>query len=204
MSCTRSLNEEVFPALEKKMEEAVKRRERFERLEISVDDAKELFASNRFKQRILTEKVEAGSTITAYRYDSVGSERHQRRCGYFIDLCRGPHLPDLGRVKSLALIKNSSAYWMGKADQEVLQRVYGVTFPSKDLMKEWKVFQEEAAKRDHRIIGKVWIWIFLDYLVGPEVVHVPPVVTWKCILFATRHPYLQQASGFNAPRVLEA
>ena len=60
-----------------------------------------------------------------------------------------------GKVKAFAITKNSSTYWEGKADAESLQRIYGISFPDNKQLKEWKVFQEEAAKRDHRKIGRV-------------------------------------------------
>ncbi len=60
-----------------------------------------------------------------------------------------------GKIKSMAITKNSAAYWEGKSDAESLQRIYGISFPDNKLMKEWRHFQEEAAKRDHRKIGRV-------------------------------------------------
>jgi threonyl-tRNA synthetase len=54
------------------------------------------------------------------------------------------------------VLQNSASYWEGKADQESLQRIYGISFPDTKQLKEWEKFQEEAAKRDHRKIGKVW------------------------------------------------
>ena len=54
------------------------------------------------------------------------------------------------------MVKNSSTYWEGNAEAESLQRIYGISFPDNKLMKEWKVFQEEAAKRDHRKIGNIF------------------------------------------------
>lgn len=68
-------------------------------------------------------------------------------------MCRGPHLPHTGKAKSVKLYKNSATYWEGKADQESLQRVYGITFPDKKRLTEWAFIQEEAKKRDHRRIG---------------------------------------------------
>jgi threonyl-tRNA synthetase len=75
------------------------------------------------------------------------------RCGTLIDPCRGPHINNTSLVKAIEITKNSSAYWEGRAGQDSLQRVYGVSFPSKDQMKEWRHLQEEAKKRDHRTIG---------------------------------------------------
>lgn len=77
------------------------------------------------------------------------------RCGPLIDLCRGPHLPNTGKIKALKVIKSSAAYWLGNKDNDSLQRVYGISFPDTKMMKEWVAFQEEAKKRDHRNIGRV-------------------------------------------------
>ncbi|GIY77869.1 threonine--tRNA ligase 1, cytoplasmic [Caerostris darwini] len=76
------------------------------------------------------------------------------RCGPLIDLCRGPHVRHTGKVKALQVVKNSATYWEGKSDAESLQRIYGISFPDNKQLKEWQKFQEEAAKRDHRKIGK--------------------------------------------------
>lgn len=76
------------------------------------------------------------------------------RCGDLIDLCRGPHIRHTGCVEVMKVVKNSSAYWEGKQTNEVLQRVYGISFPNKKMMKEWEEIQKEAAERDHRKIGR--------------------------------------------------
>lgn len=76
------------------------------------------------------------------------------RCGSLIDLCTGPHIPSTKIIKAFRVMKNSSAYWLGNAENDSLQRVYGVTFPSKAEMDEYIKLREEAAKRDHRTIGK--------------------------------------------------
>ncbi|CAG0904674.1 unnamed protein product [Darwinula stevensoni] len=76
------------------------------------------------------------------------------RCGPLIDLCLGPHVRHTGKIKAFKVVKNSSSYWEGKSDRESLQRVYGISFPDTKQLKEWERFQEEAAKRDHRRIGR--------------------------------------------------
>jgi len=86
------------------------------------------------------------------------------RSGTFIDLCRGPHLPNTGKVKAFAVTKTSAALWLGKQGNDELQRVYGITFPDKKEFAEWKHFQEEAAKRDHRAIGLKQDLFFFDEL----------------------------------------
>ncbi|GAB1610218.1 threonine--tRNA ligase, cytoplasmic-like isoform X1 [Argonauta hians] len=130
-----------YDSLESSVKSIVKEKQPFERLEVKKEDLLEMFKYNKFKQRILNEKVTTPTT-TVYR------------CGSLIDLCRGPHIRHTGKVKSLAVTKNSATYWEGKADAESLNRVYGISFPDPKQMKEWKHLQEEAAKRDHRKIGR--------------------------------------------------
>ncbi|CAL1530765.1 unnamed protein product [Lymnaea stagnalis] len=130
-----------FPNLETLTKNITKEKQPFERLEMSKEDLLKMFEYNEFKQRIINEKVDTPTT-TVYR------------CGPLIDLCRGPHVRHTGKVKALAVTKNSSTYWEGNAEAESLQRIYGISFPDPKQLKEWKHFQEEAAKRDHRKIGK--------------------------------------------------
>ncbi|KAH0810890.1 hypothetical protein GEV33_011898 [Tenebrio molitor] len=130
-----------FPYLENLMKQIAKEKQPFERLEMKKEDLLEMFKYNPFKVRILNEKVNTPTT-TVYR------------CGPLIDLCRGPHVRHTGKIKALKVTKNSSTYWEGKADAETLQRVYGISFPDNKQLKEWEKFQEEAAKRDHRKIGR--------------------------------------------------
>ncbi|XP_008554533.1 threonine--tRNA ligase 1, cytoplasmic isoform X1 [Microplitis demolitor] len=130
-----------FPYLESLYKNIVKEKQPFERLEMKKEDLLKMFEYNEFKVRILKEKVQTPTT-TVYR------------CGPLIDLCRGPHIRHTGKVKAIKVTKNSSTYWEGNANAETLQRVYGISFPDPKQLKEWEKFQEEAAKRDHRKIGK--------------------------------------------------
>jgi len=129
-----------YPVIESKIKGIVKEKQPFERLVMTKENLLKMFEYNEFKQRIITEKVQTPTT-TVYK------------CGPLIDLCRGPHVRHTGKIKSLAVTKNSATYWEGKADAESLQRIYGISFPDPKQMKEWKHFQEEAAKRNHRKIG---------------------------------------------------
>ncbi len=75
------------------------------------------------------------------------------RIGEFVDLCTGPHIAHTGLAQNIKLLKNSSTYWLGNAQHESLQRIYGISFAEKQQMKDFLVQREEAAKRDHRVIG---------------------------------------------------
>ncbi|KAM7352721.1 threonine--tRNA ligase isoform 2-T2 [Cochliomyia hominivorax] len=130
-----------YPVMESLVKQIVKEKQPFERLEMKKSDLLEMFKYNQFKCRILNEKVKTDTT-TVYK------------CGPLIDLCRGPHVRHTGKIKAIKVTKNSSTYWEGKSDAETLQRVYGISFPDPKQLKEWERIQEEAAKRDHRKIGK--------------------------------------------------
>uniref|UniRef100_A0A672I904 threonine--tRNA ligase n=1 Tax=Salarias fasciatus TaxID=181472 RepID=A0A672I904_SALFA len=119
-----------FPGLETLCKKIIKEKQPFERLEIKKETLLEMFKYNKFKCRILNEKVTTPTT-TVYR------------CGPLIDLCRGPHVRHTGKIKALKIHKNSSTYWEGKADMETLQRIYGISFPDPKMLKEWEKFQEE-------------------------------------------------------------
>lgn len=130
-----------YLSLESLMKDIVKEKQPFERLELTKEELLEMFQYNPFKVRILKEKVNTPTT-TVYR------------CGPLIDLCRGPHVRHTGKIKALHVTKNSSTYWEGNAEAETLQRIYGISFPDSKQLKEWQRFQEEAAKRDHRKLGR--------------------------------------------------
>ena len=135
------LSEEDFP----KIEEEVKRilAEDFRPVRHEFADRQEAlraFGDNLYKRELI-EEFEEGSVITAYGQ------------GEFFDLCRGPHLPRLGKIKAFKLLKTSGAYWRGDSSGPVLTRIYAISFPSKELMKKHLAMLEEAKRRDHRLLG---------------------------------------------------
>ncbi|KAH8829106.1 hypothetical protein DL96DRAFT_1596667 [Flagelloscypha sp. PMI_526] len=131
-----------YPALEKLSESAIKEKQKFERLMVSKKDLLEMFGYNKYKQYLIDTKVPDGTSTTVYR------------CGPMIDLCVGPHIPHTGRIKAMMVTKNSASYFLGDANNDSLQRIYGISFPDKKQLSEYKAFLAEAAKRDHRKIAK--------------------------------------------------
>ena len=131
-----------YDEIEKAAKKIFGEKQTFERLVLTKEDGLRLFSTNPFKVQLISNKIPDGGKMTAYR------------CGTLIDLCTGPHIPNSNMVKAFKVTKNSSAYWLGKTTNDSLQRVYGITFPDAKQMKEYLHFLEEAAKRDHRIIGK--------------------------------------------------
>lgn len=88
------------------------------------------------------------------------------KCGDLIDLCTGPHIPTTKLIKGFKVMRNSAAYWLGKATNDSLQRVYAISFPSQKELDEYIHFREEAERRDHRIIGKAQD-LFHNFEVAP-------------------------------------
>ncbi|KAJ9101674.1 threonyl-tRNA synthetase [Naganishia friedmannii] len=131
-----------FPGLEASFKKAVKEKQPFERLELPKEALLEMFAYNSYKQHYIQNQVPDGTSSTVYR------------CGPLIDFCRGPHVPHTGRIKAMAITKNSSSYFLADAKNDTLQRLYGISFPDSKQLTEYKKFIEEAEKRDHRRIGK--------------------------------------------------
>ncbi|MDA9686922.1 hypothetical protein N9U05_00355 [bacterium] len=144
----RTVSESHFKALTKRLKRIVKQKQSFERMVVSRDTARDFFADNTFKLQLL-DRIPPSETITLYKN------------GPFVDLCRGPHVPHTGLFKAMSLTKCSASHWQPGEGAEIsleeeatlLQRVYGIAFPSKDLMGEWNSKRAEAKKRDHRLIG---------------------------------------------------
>ncbi|KAJ7337348.1 hypothetical protein DFH08DRAFT_876556 [Mycena albidolilacea] len=138
----RAVSATDYPALEKVSESAVKEKQKFERLVVKKETLLEMFNYNKYKKYLIETKVPDGTSTTVYR------------CGPMIDLCVGPHIPHTGKIKAMMITKNSSSYFLGDANNDSLQRIYGISFPDKKQLTEYKAFLAEAAKRDHRRIGK--------------------------------------------------
>jgi threonyl-tRNA synthetase len=144
-----------YKPLESIVSSIVKEKQKFERLELSKEDLLRMFKTNPYKQHIIKDKIPDGTFTTVYRN------------GPLIDLCRGPHVPHTGRIKQFKVMKNSASYFLGDPNNDSLQRIYGVSFPDKDSMQAHLKFLEEAAKRDHRKLGKEQeLFMFHEYSPG--------------------------------------
>ncbi|GAB2273856.1 hypothetical protein Dimus_008628 [Dionaea muscipula] len=135
-----SLNEDHFKRIDDGAAKAAAEKQPFERIEVSREQALEMFSENQFKVEIIRDLPE-DKTITVYR------------CGPLVDLCRGPHIPNTSFVKAFRCLKASSAYWRGDRERESLQRVYGISYPDSKRLKEYINQLEEAKKYDHRALG---------------------------------------------------
>ena len=130
-----------FAAIEARMAEIAKSGAAIVRREVSRDEAREIFADQPLKLELIDELPE-DETISIYQL------------GDFTDLCRGPHVPDTGKLGAYKLTKVAGAYWKGDSDNEMLTRIYGTAFFSKKELEEYLHNLEEAEKRDHRKLGR--------------------------------------------------
>ena len=135
-----NISSDDFGAIEKKMAEIVKADEPFVREVVSIDEAKKIFADQRFKLEHIDDLTD--QEISIYRH------------GSFVDLCAGPHVPSAGKIGAFKMMKLAGAYWRGDATREQLQRLYGTAFFKKSALEEYLHNLEEAEKRDHRRIGR--------------------------------------------------
>eukprot|EP01137_Pigoraptor_chileana_P014796 Opistho-2@69905 len=148
--------------LEKLSEVAMKiaqQKHAFVRMEVPLAVAREMFADNPFKQHYLG-RIEAAGCPGAMTPNHVTLYR----CGSFVDLCRGPHVRNTSVIGRVHATKASGAYWLGDAKNEQLQRVYAVAFESRAEFTKWQEMMAEAAKRDHRLIGKTQSLFFMHPL----------------------------------------
>ena len=139
----RPFTPEDLTAIEAKMAELVKQDIPVERYELPRDEAVAYFKGigEAYKAEII-ESIPQGEVLSLYRE------------GSFTDLCRGPHVPSTGKLKVFKLMKVAGAYWRGDSNNEMLQRIYGTAWATKDELKDYLFRLEEAEKRDHRKLGK--------------------------------------------------
>ena len=145
----QTISDDDLPKIEKEMKKICKDGKRIVRHEVSKEEALEEFKDDEYKLDLIN-GLEDG-TITTYSQ------------GDFTDLCRGPHVETVKLCKNFKLIKHSGAYWKGDKNNKVLQRIYGVCFPTKEELEAHIQLLEEAKERDHRRLGKeLGIFMFAD------------------------------------------
>lgn len=136
------IKEEDLPKIEKEMKKISKDGKRIVRHEITKEEALEMFKDDPYKIDLISRMDENENVISCYTQ------------GDFTDLCRGPHMGSVKEIKYFKLLKVSGAYWKGDANNKMLQRIYGVCFPTNEELEEHLKFLEEAKARDHKKLGK--------------------------------------------------
>lgn len=151
----RTITDEDLPIIEEKMRELARSKHPFIRKEVSKKEAIDYFTKkgDEYKLELLSELEDGQITF----YES----------GNFVDLCRGPHLPDTSPIKAIKLLSVAGAYWRGDEKRKQLTRIYGITFPKAKDLEEYLQMLEEAKKRDHRRLGKELEIFTFSQKVGP-------------------------------------
>jgi threonyl-tRNA synthetase len=166
----RPFTPEDLAAIEARMRELLAAKQRFVRAEVTRDEALALFADQPYKREIV-ERVEPSEvdlaagrdepTFTVYRnVDPDGTEA-------WVDLCRGPHLGSTDRIPAFRLMRTAGAYWRGREDQPMLQRIYGTAWESEQALEAHLTMLEEARARDHRRLGRDLELLHLPEELGP-------------------------------------
>lgn len=178
-----TISEDDFPKVEKEIEAILK--ENFKPVKTTFKNKKEAldrFKDNPYKVELIDE-FEDHVPITGYQM------------GEFFDLCIGPHLPNLGKIKAFKLMKTSAAYWRGDQEREMLTRIYAISFPDRKQLKEYLTLLEEAKKRDHRVIGsKMELFTFFDVAPGMPIMQPNGMVIWNNLIAFWRE--LHEAAGY--------
>ncbi|NGX51348.1 MAG: Threonine--tRNA ligase 2 [Chlamydiae bacterium] len=174
------ISEEDFPKLEKEIKKVISENFKPERhLFKNKAEAIEEFGGNPYKRELI-EGLEATSAVTGYRQ------------GEFFDLCRGPHLPNIGKIKAFKVLKTSGSYWRGDSTKASLTRIYGISFPNRELLKAYLHRMEEAKKRDHRVIGmKQNLFSFRDEAPAMPFFHPRGVAIWDHLVDYWKETHLR-------------
>lgn len=159
-----TLSTEDLAKITKKMQEIINQKLPFERQDVDLDEAIELFkqADQAYKVELLNDLKQHGTTVAKdIDREQLGVENAEKvttvslyKTGDFLDLCRGPHLEDTGKAGAFKLTRVSGAYWRGDEKNPQLQRIYGVAFADKAALNTYLEQLAEAEKRDHRKLGK--------------------------------------------------
>ncbi len=156
----RSLNPEDLKIIESKMNEIIAQNLPFIKQEVTKEEARRLFAAQPYKLELIDEIQD--EKVSLYQQ------------GSFVDLCRGPHLGSTGEIKAFKLVSIAGAYWRGDEHRPMLQRIYGVAFDTKEALEEELKRVDEAARRDHRKLGKELDLFSIHEEAGPGLVHWHP------------------------------
>ncbi|MBI2870051.1 MAG: threonine--tRNA ligase [Chloroflexi bacterium] len=156
----RTLTPDDLPAIEHKMAEIIAADRPFIQKEIPKEEAREVFVRQPYKLELIEELP--GGLVSTFRQNG------------FIDLCRGPHVKTTGQVRAFKLLSIAGAYWRGDERRPMLQRVYGVAFSDRKELDAYLKKLEEAAKRDHRRLGKELDLYSIHEEAGPGLVHWHP------------------------------
>lgn len=166
-----SISDTDFDRIEKEMQTIISENYVSKREVIpSKEEALKLFSRNPYKRELI-QSFDEGDLLTGYRQ------------GEFFDLCRGPHLYNLGKIKAFKITKTAGAYWRGDCKNEMLTRIYSISYPDRKLLKEYLQQLEEAKKRDHKVIGpKLDLFSLKEEAPGMPFIHPKGLTIWNQLI----------------------
>lgn len=156
-----SISDKEFKKIEKKMRWIANKNFAIQKKMVSGEQALEIFKDDKFKIELIEDIIARGEEVSIYNFETEDGSV------FYYDLCAGPHLDSTGEVGVFKLMKLSASYWRGDAERETLTRIYGVAFGTKEELEDYEKFLEEAAKRDHRKLGKELDLFCFSEKVGP-------------------------------------
>lgn len=170
-----TLSEADFEAIEKEVQKIVSENYVSQRHVLkNKKEALERFKDNSYKCELI-EGFKESEGLTAYSQ------------GEFYDLCRGPHMANLGKIKAFKVLKVSGAYWKGDSNREMLTRVYAISYPDRKQLKEYLFLLEEAKKRDHKILGpKLDLFSLKEEAPGMPFIHPKGMIVWNHLIAFSR------------------
>ncbi len=167
-----TISDEDFQRIEEEMQKIIQ--SNFKPVRHVFDNPDEMvarFKDNPYKLELIKEISTAGSKLTGYEQ------------GEFFDFCRGPHLPNVGKIKAIKILKTSGAYWRGDSTKDMLTRIYGISFPDRKLLQEYLHKVEEAKKRDHKVLGpKLDLFSLHEEAPGIPFFHPKGMIIWNRII----------------------
>lgn len=186
-----TLSDQDFEKIEQEVEKILSENHKTQRVEFSnKQEARKAFAANPYKCELIDSFDEKGG-FSAYRQ------------GEFFDLCRGPHMASLGKIKAFKVLKTSGAYWRGDSTKEMLTRVYAISFPDRKQLKEYLQILEEAKKRDHKVVGPALdLFSFKEEAPGMPFIHPRGLTVWNRLLELIRELKANDFIEIKTPTIL--
>lgn len=181
--------EQDFAKIEKEVQKIIRENHNTERIEYkNKQEALAVFGDNPFKKELIEQ---FGENLSAYQQ------------GEFVDLCRGPHIPNLGKIGAFKILKTSGSYWRADANNQHLTRIYAISYPEKKQLKDYLYQLAEAQKRDHRVLGKkLQLFSFHPEAPGMPLFHPKGILLWNRMMEFWREAHQGTYQEIKTPIML--
>lgn len=186
-----TLSDQDFERIEKEIEKILSENHKTQRVDFAnKEEAKKSFSTNPYKCELIESFDEKGG-FSAYRQ------------GEFFDLCRGPHMASLNKIKAFKVLKTSGAYWRGDSNKPMLTRVYAISYPDRKQLKEYLHLLEEAKKRDHKMLGTALnLFSFKEEAPGMPFVHPRGLTVWNRLIEFIRELKAEDYIEIKTPTIM--